>query len=138
MIKSVFTLLFVFFVLPLISASQGGGASGGGSGIQNPLKFGTFSAFLTELLNIIIIIAVPIVVLAVIYAGFLFVTAQGNEEKLKKAKHAIVWTLIGALLILGAKVVADAIQGTVSEFTVDNHAIVLVLVDTPNTNLFVL
>ncbi len=101
-----------------------------GSGIQNPLKFSTFSAFLTELLNVIIIIAVPIVVLAVIYTGFLFVTAQGNEEKLKKAKHAIVWTLIGALLVLGAQVVATAIKGTVDEFRGNSHEIILALDDT--------
>ena len=139
--KKTLTLLFTFFVLPLISFAQitVPGPSSGSSGIQNPLKpeISTFSAFLTTLLNIIITIAVPIVVLAVVYSGFLFVTAQGNETKLEKAKKVIVWTLIGGVLVLGAQVVATAIQGTVRELTLDNHPIILVLADAPNTNSFI-
>ena len=131
MIKNVFTFLFVFFIVPIISWSFD--VPGHGSGIQNPLKpeISTFSAFLKTLLDIIITIAVPIVVLAVVYSGFLFVTAQGNETKLEKAKKVIVWTLIGGVLVLGAQVVATAIQGTVKELTLDKHPIILVLDDTP-------
>ncbi|MCH8889345.1 hypothetical protein IID26_02905 [Patescibacteria group bacterium] len=129
--KKTLTLLFTFFVLPLISFAQitVPGPSSGSSGIQNPLKFNTFTEFLTTLLNIIITIAVPIVVLAIVYSGFLFVTAQGNETKLEKAKKVIVWTLIGGVLVLGAQVVATAIQGTVDELRVDNSAIILALED---------
>ena len=133
--KNALTLLFAFFVLPLISFAQitVPGPTAGSSGIQNPLKpeISTFSAFLKTLLDIIITIAVPIVVLAIVYSGFLFVTAQGNETKLEKAKKVIVWTLIGGVLILGAQVVATAIQGTVRELTLDNYPIILVLADTP-------
>ena len=127
--KNALKLILAFFVIPLISAGQGGGAPTAGSGIQNPLRFGTFTEFLTTLLNIIITIAVPIVVLAIVYSGFLFVTAQGNETKLEKAKKVIVWTLIGGVLVLGAQVVATAIQGTVDELRVDNSAIILALED---------
>ena len=75
--------------------------------------------------------------LAIVYSGFLFVTAQGNETKLEKAKKVIVWTLIGGVLVLGAQVVATAIQGTVRELTLDNHPIILVLADASNTNSFI-
>jgi len=102
-----------------------------GSTIKNPLKGGidTLADFLDQLLDVVIIIAVPIVVLAVIYAGFLFVTAQGNVEKIDKAKKVIIWTLIGALIVLGAKVVSTAVKGTVDQITEDRHPVILVLND---------
>ena len=125
--KKTLTLLFTLFVLPLISWSFD--VPGHGSGIQNPLKFDTFTEFLTTLLNIIITIAVPIVVLAIVYSDFLFVTAQGNETKLEKAKKVMVWRLIGGVLVLGAQVVSTARQVTVDELRVDNSAIILALED---------
>ena len=135
--KNVLKLILAFFIVPIISWSFD--VPGHVSGIQNPLRpeISTFSAFLTTLLNIIITIALPIVVLAIVYSGFLFVTAQGKETKLEKAKKVIVWTLIGGVLVLGAQVVATAIQGTVKELTLDKHPIILVLADAPNTNSFI-
>ena len=133
------TVLFISTLTLLPGILLAAHAPGAGSGIQNPLKpeISTFSAFLKTLLDIIITIAVPIVVLAIVYSGFLFVTAQGNETKLEKAKKVIVWTLIGGVLVLGAQVVATAIQGTVKELTLDKHPIILVLADAPNTNSFI-
>jgi hypothetical protein len=58
--------------------------------------------------------------LAIIYCGFLFVTAQGNSEKLKKAKQALLYTIVGAALLLGSLVITRAIQGTVDEIKTNN------------------
>jgi len=84
------------------------------TGLCNPLKFGTLPQFLSEVLKVVAEIALPIVVLFLVYVGFLFVTAQGNEEKLKEAKKYLLWTIIGALIVLGASVLSQAIQTTVS------------------------
>lgn len=84
--------------------------------INNPLgKISSIPQFMEALLNIVIKIGVPLVALAIIYTGFLFVTAQGNPEKLKTAKKALTYTLIGAGLLLGAWVLAQAIVGTVDQ-----------------------
>jgi hypothetical protein len=56
----------------------------------------------------------PIIVLMIIYAGFLFVTAQGDPQKLSKAKKAFLWAIIGAVIILGARLLAAAIAQTIS------------------------
>jgi hypothetical protein len=53
----------------------------------------------------------------VIYTGFLFVSAQGNTEKLQKARTAFFYTVIGALIILAAAAIAELIQGTVDQIT---------------------
>lgn len=87
--------------------------------IENPLgdSVSDIPSFIEKILRFILTLAVPIVALAIIYTGFLFVTALGNSEKLKKAKQALVYTLIGAALLLGAFVIAEAIQGTVKEIS---------------------
>jgi hypothetical protein len=43
-----------------------------------------------------------------------FVAAQGNEEKIRSARSALVWTVIGGLILLGAKAIALVIEQTVS------------------------
>jgi len=91
---------------------------GGADTFSNPLKFCTLADFLNELLNVIIIIGIPIVTLAIIYAGFLFISAQGNETKISSAKKIFFWVVIGSLLILGAKALAVAIEGTVEDLGV--------------------
>lgn len=85
--------------------------------INNPLgdSIKDIPSFIKAIINIVLTVGVPIVVLAIIYAGFLFVTAQGNEEKLKTAKKTFLYTIIGAAILLGAFVIANAIRGTVEE-----------------------
>ena len=103
--------LIAFFPTVLVFA-QGSPCEGA---FCNPLSFDTLSEFLIAILNVVILIAFPIIVLFLIYAGFLFVSAQGNEEKIKLAKRIFLWTVIGALLILGASALSLAIKGTVED-----------------------
>lgn len=70
-------------------------------------------SFLLLLVDLVFLIATPIIVIFIIYAGFLFVSAKDNEAQLTKAKTVLLWTLIGAAVLLGAKVIAAAIQATV-------------------------
>lgn len=86
-------------------------------GIKNPLssEIDSIPAFIEAIINIVLVVGVPIVVLAVIYVGFLFVKAQGKPEEITKAKKALLYTLIGAALLLGAFVIANAIGKTVDE-----------------------
>ena len=81
-------------------------------GLQNPIQFNSISEFLEAFLEVVIQVGAPLVVLAIIYSGFLFVRAQGKPEDLQKAKGAFFWTIIGALLILGASVILALLKGT--------------------------
>lgn len=85
--------------------------------IDNPLKtdIDTLPEFIEEVLRIVLKIGIPIITLFIIYAGLLFVMAAGNPEKLKKAKETLLWTLVGAAVLLGAWVIAEAIQGTLTQ-----------------------
>jgi len=87
-------------------------ASGGG-GLTNPLKADSLNELLVLVLDAIIDIGVVVVTLMIIYCGFLFVTAQGNPEAIGTARTALMWTIIGALILLGAKTIAMVISETV-------------------------
>jgi len=110
---AVFTpTLYVYAAGDLGSGYSG---SGGSNPLQNPLNVGSFPELMDSILKIVIQIGTPVAVLAVIYSGFLFVTAQGNEEKLKTAKSALVWSAIGTAVLLGSWVLAGAIGATINE-----------------------
>jgi len=130
--KYSFVFVFGFMVLfPFVFVNACGGAgeppcadvpdTGSGininSGLENPLgnDIDTIPEFIEAIINIVLIVGVPIVVLALIYVGFLFVKAQGKPEEITKAKNALMYTLIGAALLLGAFVIANAIGKTVDE-----------------------
>jgi len=83
--------------------------------ICNPISTNTIQEFIKVLLEGVLKIGIPIVALAVIYCGFLFVSAMGNSEKLTKAKNALLYTLIGAAILLGSWAIAELISATVTE-----------------------
>mgnify|MGYP001611646725 CR=1 FL=1 len=62
------------------------------------------------LLEAVVRVALPIAVIFIIYSGFLFVTAQGSEQKISEAKSTITWTLIGLAVVVGAWALAVAFQ----------------------------
>jgi hypothetical protein len=88
----------------------------GGEGcIENPLGDGsTLPAFIQSLLGIIVRAGIPLVVLALIYTGFRFVEARGNPEKITKAKHLLLYTLIGSAVVLGAWTIATILTNTIN------------------------
>ena len=55
-------------------------------------------------------IAFPIAAIAIIVAGFLFITAGGNEEKIRRARKTFYWILIGTAVVVGAFVLAFAFK----------------------------
>jgi hypothetical protein len=90
----------------------------GGNGVVtlcNPLRgVNSIDAFLGKIIDIALFVATPALVLAFLWAGFLFVTSGGVPEKIAKAKQTILWTIVGAAIILGAKTAQLLIEGTLN------------------------
>lgn len=107
----------VFFLFVSIAEAQtGAGCSGQPtSGLQNPLSVCSVSEFIALVLKVMVMVALPIISFFIVYSGFLFISAQGNPEQLSKAKTNLMYVIIGAILILGAWVIATLIGGTVSQ-----------------------
>jgi len=111
-------VLFLSFLFPVIvSHADDKAGITVKSGIENPLGNGLndIPSFITAIINIVLLVGIPIVTLAIIYSGFLFVQASGNSEKLGTAKKALLYSVVGAALLLGAFVLAEAIKGTVDQ-----------------------
>lgn len=85
--------------------------------LKNPTKFTTLEGLLSGIIAVIMIIAIPIIIFFFIYSGFSYLTANGNPEELKKATRMFTYTVIGAVLILGAYAIRDIIANLVTAFT---------------------
>ena len=83
------------------------------TGLQNPLSVCDLTSFLDAILNVVITIGGIFIVLMIVYTGFKFVYAQGKPEEIKEARTALFWTLLGALVLLGAKAISLGVAGTV-------------------------
>jgi len=96
-----------------VTVSFAAGASVASAQFIDPLNVTTLEDLLVIILNTVVTIMFPIIVLMIVYTGFLFVSAQGNPTKLASARQALKWTLIGALVVLGAKALSLAIAATI-------------------------
>jgi hypothetical protein len=85
--------------------------------IENPLQAKNITELFAAIIDVILVFAIPIIVFFIIYAGFLYVTARGNENTIQKAHMALLYALIGGLIILGARVLIDVVKGTVEQVT---------------------
>lgn len=77
----------------------------------------SFPQLITTILTVLIALAVPLIVIAIVYAGFTYVTAQGNASKVQTATKMLTYAVIGAVLILGALTITQIISDTVTTFT---------------------
>ncbi len=109
------TFVFAWPVVSLATCISGDLSNPDCNKIDNPLKStSTLPDFIHNILTGVIKIGSPIIVLAVVYCGFLFVSAQGNPEKISEAKRALLYTLIGAAILLGSWGIATLITSTVT------------------------
>jgi hypothetical protein len=86
------------------------------SKFTNPLAFTEVQDFLVAILNVMIIVALPIVVFILIYAGFMYVTARGNAEQLQQASRALLYGAIGGVIILGSIAITQIISAVAGAF----------------------
>jgi hypothetical protein len=70
-------------------------------------------AFLESVLKFVIQVGAVIVVLMLVYVGYKFVVAQGKEAEIREARTMLLWTVVGALILLGAQAIASGIKATV-------------------------
>lgn len=124
----VINLLFVgsVFAQPAGNAtgSGTGNSAGGGSGnpvsieatIPNPFKGGDdLMTFLTAIFqNVIMPIAAIGITVWIVWAGFQYVLARGNSTKIADANKNLLWSLIGAGILLGATAISKVVETTVT------------------------
>lgn len=107
---------------PSSGVVSGAGSSGGGNQlvdaqIQNPIVYDNFYDFVAAIIDTAVKILMPFVVLMFVFAGFLFVKAQGNETELTAAKKTLGYSIVGAFILLGAWSFAQIIGTTITAIT---------------------
>ena len=112
-----FFIMLAMFSLPPHSFAQ---TTGGGAqlniNLDNPLGTTTdINGFIAKILDGMVILLTPVIVVMFLWTGFLFVQAQGNPEKLSAAKKSLLYTIIGAALVLGAKGFSLVIAATIAK-----------------------
>jgi hypothetical protein len=106
------TFVLGFLCIPLVLHAQS-------PKIDNPLKNADdLSGLVVALLNNVVMpIAAVASVLYIIYAGFLYVQAQGKPAEIQKAHQNLLWALIGIGVLLGAAGISQVVQNTVKSLT---------------------
>lgn len=100
------------------NTTAGTGACGEEPGtLKNPLKFCNLSDLVTGILTAVVQLGAILLVFMLVWVGFLFVVAQGSPEKISSARSALIWTLIGGLILLGATAISEVIKATVNSIT---------------------
>lgn len=69
----------------------------------------TFNSGLITIINTLLTFTGIIFLLLIIYAGYLWMTARGNEEQVDRAKKITREVVIGLLLILLARIITEYI-----------------------------
>ena len=97
--KGTIFALLVFFLVPIAVQAQVGNFVK----IENPIKAENFWELMDALINIIFVLALGVAPIMFIVAGFYFIGAVGDPEKIRTAKKMVLYTLIGLLIIFCAK-----------------------------------
>lgn len=86
------------------------------AGLPNPLgdKVDSIPALVYLLVQIVVDISYVVIAFFLILSGFKFVAARGNETELTNAKNTFKYTIIGALLIIGAQTIIAVVKNIIS------------------------
>lgn len=77
---------------------------------QNPV-----GAFILQIINLIALTAASLSFLAVVVAGFLMMSAAGNENQLNKGKEILTKAIVGLVITLSAYFIVSFVQNLLFE-----------------------
>jgi hypothetical protein len=84
-------------------------AGGTGAEVPNPLGVKTFQELVERIAWYLFQIGIPIAVIMILYAAFLYMTAAGSQEKVSKAHKALTYALVGLAILFLAYGLASLI-----------------------------
>lgn len=72
------------------------------------------SAVLFNALQFLLSIAGTIAIIGLVAAGVMYATAAGSEDRIKKAKKALLYSVIGIVVVLGGYVLIKTLSSLLS------------------------
>ena len=70
--------------------------------LPNPLKTNDPRVFIGQLIKGILGLSGSIALLIFIYGGVVYLTAQGENERIQRAKNTLTWATVGLAVIFGS------------------------------------
>ncbi len=70
------------------------------------------NSLINRIINLLVKLAIVIAPILIIYAGFLYITAAGNEQTIQRAHRVLIWSLIGLAVVI----LATGIPALIKEF----------------------
>lgn len=83
-------------LLPLSAGAQIGG---GGGGITNPIGCKEIGECIQKVVQYVLGIAGILALAGIVYGGFLYITAAGNQDRIEAGKNAVTYSVIGLVVI---------------------------------------
>lgn len=119
-IRNIFWSILAAWLLSAGSATAQSSATGGTGSeftFKSPLKdIGGIDELVKAVIDKIVLpLGLSVAVIFIIYAGFLYVKAQGKPGEIANAHKALAWTLVGTAVLLGAWVLAGLVGGTIEQ-----------------------
>ena len=121
-IKRIASGVVPFLMLSLPMAVQAAGVNLGlTSEVEGALGLGTQDVRVTiaRIINVFMGLLGIIAVVIILYGGFIWMTAAGNEERVDKARKMIVAGVIGLAIILSAYAIASFVINSIITATAD-------------------
>ncbi len=109
------------------AARGNAGATPAGGGVQtlsNPLTANSVGDLVKSFAMIFSYIVVLFAVLALVWTGLEFITAQGKPDKLTELKSKLLYIVIGVAIVIGARIIIDVVINTLSASGVVNSQII--------------
>lgn len=85
--------------------------------IENPISVNSIPDLIQTILQGLIKIGIPLLVVMIVYSGWLYLFARGDPGKIKSAHDMFLYTLIGGAILLAAWALAQLIHSTLLELT---------------------
>ncbi len=81
--------------------------------IPNPIGTKDFQTVIVRIADFLAVVAIPLTTLMVIFAAYLYLTGGANPDQIKRAHKAIIWAVVGLIVVLVAKGLSELIQNVI-------------------------
>jgi hypothetical protein len=78
--------------------------------LSNPLNADSLDELVSAIAEWLYLIMIPIAAIIFLYAGAMFMFSGGDEDKIKKAKRALFWGVIGVGIIIVGRGIVETIK----------------------------
>ena len=73
--------------------------------ITDPLGVGGIQGLFNRIIDGLLLLAGPVAVIMLVYAGYLFVIASDNENRIKTARATVLYVVIGIAVLVMSKAI---------------------------------